>query len=367
MKITVVISSLSCGGAERVLSSMANFWVDHGNQITFITLASSDRDFYKLDDRINRVSLDLMKDSVNIFSAIKNNLTRLTHLRRVFKSYDSDVIISFQSAMNVMVLLAGIGMSAPIIVSERVDPRFFFKGVVWNTVRFLIYPLSAAVVVQSTDVKKWMSKIVVNKKIHIVPNPVSSFKKITDDKFEFDITSPFVVAMGRLVHQKGFDMLLQSFAQCAPEYEEWSLVIIGDGADRDKLESLSKKLHIEKRVRFVGRVTEPGAILERANMFVLSSRYEGFPNALCEAMSCSLPVVSFDCPSGPSSIVRNGTDGILVPAEDICALASAMDQLMKDENKRLMMGRLAKDIVHRFSMEKVMSIWEKLIHSLVRK
>jgi len=367
MKITVVISSLSCGGAERVLSSMANFWVGRGNQVTFITLGSANRDFYKLDDRISRISLDLMKDSPNIFSAIKNNLVRLTSLRRVLKNDSSDVIISFQSAMNVMVLLAGIGMPAPIIVSERVDPRFFFKGVIWNTVRFLIYPLSDAVVVQSTDVKKWMSKIVAKKNIHIVPNPVSSFNKVTDDKLEFDIKSPFIVAMGRLVHQKGFDMLLQSFAQCAPEYEEWSLVIIGDGADRDKLEALSKQLNIEKRVHFVGRVIEPGVILERASMFVLSSRYEGFPNALCEAMSCGLPVISFDCPSGPSSIVRNGTDGILVPAENVSALASAMDQLMKDENRRLMMGEFAKDIVHRFSMDEVMSIWEKLIYSLVQK
>ena len=362
MNITLIISSLSCGGAERVMSIMANYWADRGNNITLITLSSNENDFYTLDSRIKRIGLDLMHNSTTRWEAIKNNYARLKRLRKAIRQSRANVVISFIDNINVMTLLAVTCMRMNVVISERIDPRQHYIGSLWNGLRRWLYPRTDSIVVQTTEVKdNWAAGIVSEEKIHVIPNPVESISETSVSDVSLIFKSPFIVAMGRLVPQKGFDILLKAFAQCSEQHEDWSLVILGEGPERKYLETCAQQLCIESRVHLPGRVQGPHIILEQAEIFVLSSRYEGFPNALLEAMSCGLPVISFDCPSGPGDIINQGDNGVLVPEEDVNSLADAMKRLMTDKAERQKLGKQAHTISKRFSVENVMGQWDALL------
>ncbi len=365
MNITLVISSLSCGGAERVMSMMANYWADQGAEVSFITMDTAASDFYALDRRVQRVALGLARDSSSPLEAARNNLARVKQLRRAVRTARADVIISFQSSMNVLVLLATWGLSVPVIVSERVDPRHHPIGVVWDRLRRCLYPAAAAVVVQSSAVHAWMERHVPRGKVAVVPNPVLPHAPLQAEG-GLSLPSPFLMGMGRLVPQKGFDLLVQAFALAARDRPEWSVVIVGEGPEKGNIADVARRHGVYDRVHLIGRTDQPGAILNAASIFVLSSRYEGFPNALCEAMSAGLPVISFDCPSGPSDIIRDGEDGVLVPENSIEDLAAAIRRLMEDTAERRRLGQQALRITRQLSLPSVMGRWNDIIGGVIQ-
>lgn len=175
---------------------------------------------------------------------------------------------------------------------------------------------------------------------------------------------PLVVGMGRLCHQKGFDVLLRAFSLTARKYPEARLLILGKGADGPRLAAEASALGLGDRVDFPGWLPNPHAVLSRATVFVLSSRYEGFPNGVLEAMACGVPVVATDCPSGPREIL-DGTVGLLVPVDDSEAMAAAMTRLLSDGPLRAEMARKGRERVEeKYSLSGMVAAYERLFEEV---
>lgn len=359
MQLTLVIWSLSAGGAERVMSRMANCWAERGWRVTLITFDGSEPPFFELHPAVQYRPLGLTMSR----ASVRGMATSLRILRRSIKESEPRAVISFMDQVNVMVLLATRGLGFPIIVSERTLPTHYAIGGAWRVLRRWAYRWTTSLVVQHPEVLEYFAAPV-RKKGRVIPNPVTA--PAAAPAAPRDGSGRTVIAMGRLSAEKGFDVLLRAYSEIAPECPEWSLVIWGEGHLRGELERLRDDLGLRGRVILPGRTREPFAEMRRADLFVLSSRWDAFPNVLGEAMACGLPVVSVDCPFGPGRIVRDGVDGMLAPVGDSQALAAAMRRLMHDPPGRRRLASRAPEVVERFSLEKVMGRWEAVLHEAMR-
>ncbi len=365
MRVTLVIFSLGAGGAERVLAAMANFWAAKGWAVHVLTLDSGETPpFYPLHPAVAHRALALAGCGSGVVDALWKNSSRVRRLRAALRQTQPEVVISLMSETNVLTLLAMIGTNVPVFVQEQNDPFQHGLPRSWNVLRRWVYPLATAVVVLTGRSLGFFAPRV-RQRAQVIPNPV-----IVTGQPRRPAANPgqpkTLIAMGRLDPQKGFDLLLQAFGRIAGRHPDWSLEILGEGALREKLETQAEALGLRDRVRLPGTTKEPHAKLRGADLFVLSSRYEGFPLSLGEAMACGLPVISFDCPTGPAEIIRDGLDGMLVPAENVEALAAALDRLMSDAAQRAALAARAPEVLERFSLEKIMGQWEALISASTR-
>ena len=359
MRLTLVANNLGQGGAERILTRMANYWSEWGHAVTLITLDSEAPDFYAV--QAERIRLNLTWHSSGLPAGLVSNARRIRAIRAALSSSRPEIIISFLDVVNLLVLVASRGLGIPVVVSERNDPTAHHElDRLRKLLRPILYRRAAAVVVQTHAVADWARGFLPADRVFRIPNPVYPPPASSDADF-VPSARPVVTGLGRLHEQKGFDLLMRAFAACTARRPGWHLAILGEGRERDRLERLAVELGIRERVALPGRVRHPLAALQRSDLFVLSSRYEGFPNALLEAMSCGLPVISFDCPSGPSEIVRHGVDGLLVPPQDERALAEAMGSLMDDAAERRRLGERALEVKDRFAIDAVMAMWNAVV------
>lgn len=364
MKIGLLIDSLGSGGAERIASELANAWSAYGHEVVLVTLSGTETDHYQLRPEVHRVALGLVAPSHTIGEKIVNNLRRLRSLRHVVKSCRPDVLVSFIDRTNVLAIAALAGCGIPIVVSERIDPREYSPGRAWELARRITYPLADAVVVQTESVVKWAKTVVQSHKVSIIPNFVRDLPSASADRCD---TERLILAVGRLAPQKGFDLLIQAFARSEAARYGYRLVILGEGTERPELEALARALGVASEVSLPGVVSEPAEWMMRARIFVLSSRYEGFPNVLLEAMALGCAVVAFDCPSGPGEIIQNEENGLLVPPGNVVELAAAIKRLVVDESERRRLAEAAMGIRGRFSLAAVMSQWDELIRRVAQE
>lgn len=360
MRLAFVISSLRRGGAEGVLARLANGMAARGHDITLITLGATPSE-YPLNATIRWVPLDVASPSAGCIQGLANNLRRLRVLRQTLRTIAPAAALSFMDTTNVLTLLAA-GRRLPVVVSERIHPAQHDTGRLWRWLRTKTYPLAHSVVVQTQAAKNFFPPPL-RPRIRVIPNAVPAIAQ--PHEAEAPGGGKRLVAMGRLEWQKGFDMLLRAFA-ALQGHEEWTLVIYGEGKERAALESLRAELGLDQRVSLPGRVDDTQAALRGGDIFVLPSRFEGFPNVLTEAMACGLPVIAADCESGPADIIRPGEDGLLVPPGDISALAQALGLLMSDRELRNRLGESARSVVQRFREDNILNMWEDVLETAVR-
>jgi GalNAc-alpha-(1->4)-GalNAc-alpha-(1->3)-diNAcBac-PP-undecaprenol alpha-1,4-N-acetyl-D-galactosaminyltransferase len=364
MRIALIIYDLGLGGAERVASTLVNNWAKSNDEITLVTIETVQKDFYSLDPPVRRIALGLGQRTKNWGEFILNNLRRVYKLRKLARSGAFDVLVSFGDYVNVELLLATWFLKIPVIVAEHTDPRKHAIGTMATWMRRLLYPHARLVVVLTPDIGRWASEFVNEKAVRVIPNPINE-QFLKSDCLPKEGPNHAIVAMGRMVPLKGFDLLLQAFAQCVDRHPTWKLRIFGEGPEYQHLCALTENLKIKARVRFEPVTREPEKAMRESDLFVLSSRHEGFPMVLLEAMATGMPVISFDCLSGPREMIRNGVDGILVPPEDVGALAKAMDRLMESEEERLRLGARAVEIDQRFGLTRVTAMWRSVFEEVV--
>jgi glycosyltransferase involved in cell wall biosynthesis len=366
MKLVLVIPAITAGGAERVMSILANHWAARDRDIALLTFDDgAEPPFFALDPRIRHRTLSLLGDSANPVMGLLNNLRRLRVLRRAIRRERPDAVVSFLDTTNVLTLLASLGLSVPVIVAEHIEPSQYRVKLAWAMLRRWLYPVAGRVVLLTERAREFFPASL-GPKIVVIPNPVVPVAAPGGAGIPLP-EGHKAVAMGRLVEQKGFDYLLEAFARLADRHPQWSLLILGEGPLRGELESLRDRLGLAGRALLPGRVECPEAVLAESDLFVLSSRFEGFPMALCEAMACGLPVVAFDCPTGPREIIREGYDGVLVPPADPERLAEAMDRLMADPDERRRLAEKAPQVIDRFGLERVMGLWEEALLAAIAK
>jgi GalNAc-alpha-(1->4)-GalNAc-alpha-(1->3)-diNAcBac-PP-undecaprenol alpha-1,4-N-acetyl-D-galactosaminyltransferase len=365
MKVTLVIYGLGGGGAERVMSIVANYWVSKGWGVTLILLVPpTTAPFYQLDPRIKLKSLGLAGKSTSKLAAIAKTWQRIQVLRQEIISSQPDVVISFMNSVNVYAIIACLGLNIPTIVSEHIYPGRTDANKIWQFIIKRAYRYADLVTVLTQNALPFYPETKGYRTI-VMPNPIMKPDPVVATTRL--LSAPSLIAIGRLHPQKGFDLLLKAFHRIQAKYPEWQITILGEGPMRSELERLRSELKLTDRVHLPGLVTNVPEYLQQADIFVMPSRFEGFPMALCEAMASGLPVLAADCLSGPSEIVEKGVNGILVKTENVDALAMGLDALMSDPAKRQQLARKAPEILDRFGLEQVMGIWQTAIDRVIAR
>ena len=364
-KVVFVISSLRGGGAERVVVNWINYWKDQHDVYLIL--------FEKLDQYGDFLGIPAER----IICLAKKNRWDIAglmgRLRKSIRGIQPDFVISFLMYTNILAVASTRWMkrSFQLIINERIYPPTYFADMSWGSLRkfFLKWSYGQADRVLSNS-KMTRDALVKNygvpsSKTAVIYNPIDL--DLVNRLKEESVMHPFfdmkdakvILAIGRLRRQKRFDILLEAVA--AAVEKNLYVIILGEGPLENDLKTLVKKLDLENRVSFAGFQKNPYAWLFRADLFVLSSDYEGFPNALLEAMACGTLVISTNCPSGPSEILINGVNGMLVPTADAKALAGTISHVLfnRELKKRLVQNAL--ETVKDYRLEKIIQQYAELL------
>ncbi len=371
LRLLVFIYSMGDGGAERVTANLCNYWAELGWEIALVTLAPIEKDLFALHPAIQRIALDMAHDSKNKWMGLWHNLVRIHAFRRILTQFQPDIALSMMTAANVILALASVGLpKIKTIGSEHTSPLNTFQTntSLWITLRKYVYRLLDALTTMSHDGNLWFQTNTYAKNILSIPNPVVWPLPLLEPKL---VPPPqnsrrILLTAGRFVEVKGFDRLLEAFFELHAQHPDWDLIILGDGPLRPVFEKAINQKGLQKRIFLPGRSGNIGEWYARADLFALTSRYEGFPGVLVEALASGLPVVSFDCNSGPRDIIRHEVDGLLVEQGDLTGLILALDRLMSDESLRKKYAEYAIEARERYSLAKIATQWEQLFIALRR-
>jgi GalNAc-alpha-(1->4)-GalNAc-alpha-(1->3)-diNAcBac-PP-undecaprenol alpha-1,4-N-acetyl-D-galactosaminyltransferase len=350
-KICLIAPSLQMGGLERAMSTLANYFVTQGHEIYFITIFPFEP-FFKLDSKITHLKcnynysrkssfIKMLEFYPKIFSPFKG------FIRNKIKDINPDVIMSFGDIMPQLSMISLYGLNIPFYLSNRSSPAIKYPLFI-RLLKIIGYIIvkPTGVIAQTTAAADRKRRILGrNANIKIIPNVVRPLIK-TEVKKE-----NWIITIGRLHKEKGIDRLFDVFKKI--QKPDWKLVIVGKGKHETEIINYSKQLGISENVIFVGKIENIEEILSQARIFVLPSYGEGFPNALCEAMSIGLPCLSFDIIAGPRDIIEDNVNGFLIKDGDIDSMVNKINYLIDNPLEQEQLGNEARKIVDKFSLDKV--------------
>lgn len=351
MKVLFYINVLGGGGAERVICNLATAFSEHGHESIIVTSFPVD-DEYSIGHRVKR--LCLFSKKLNR-SFLKRNYRLTKELRKLIKLEQPDIVVAFMAEPNFRAIIASLGLKNKVLVSVRNDPSREYPDSVKRVLAKKLYTLADGVVFQTEDAKKWFP-CKIQKNSQIIYNQVDEiFYNVPPVQKRCNI-----VTMGRLTAQKNHKMLIRAFASIADQISD-NLIIYGEGELRGELEALVTELHMENRIFLPGVISNVVGTIASAKLFVLSSDYEGMPNALLEAMAMGIPCISTDCPcGGPRMLFGELLADRLCACGDEKELGNKIVKLILQSAN----GENEKKISEQFRPERIFRKWEEYIKNL---
>lgn len=355
--IVFVLGAITSGGAERVASHLMHYWDEKGWDLTLITGHGPEEDFYELPENMNRIVINTGSASSNKFVGLMKNIPYVWQLRKALKKIEASTVISFLTRTNIHTILASMGLNKHVIISERNDTTREEHLWPWPLLRKAFYRFADIVTANSEIALSGMKEYVNIEKLKLVPNPV-----IIPEKKASPQQSSKILNIGRLVPQKAQNLLLEALSLIKEQdLKGWSLDILGTGEEEENLMKLSDELDVSDRVNFRGLVNNVTPVYLSAGIFVLSSKYEGTPNVLLEAMSFGLPCIISDSLPGALDLIENDKNGLVFKSGDSKDLADKLFDLIENPEKRVKLGLQARSRVEYLSPKNIMPIWENLI------
>lgn len=384
MKIILFIDSLMGYGAERALVNLANYWCAQSNTVVILTTQAIERRdiAYTLDENIflRTINSDpnntqILTKKTNIIKSCINNIIRIYRMIKIVKSEKPDVVIALKITETILLAIASKGLKDVVCIGgEHIYPPAEELGQLRSFIRKYTYKWLDAVAALTKENKDIIQEKTHVRRVEIITNSLAWPMNDDSDDYE-DGVSPdkilpknkkILLAVGRLGDEKGYDTLIDVFASLAEDHDQWVLVIVGEGLARKKLTRQIDSYSLQNRVFLPGHAKNISQWYEAGDLYALTSKTEGLGNVLFEAMAHGLPVVSFDCPTGPRNIIRHDVDGLLVPLEDKQALRQALDRMMKNDDLRKRFSVKAIQARERFSVQRVAGLWENLYNDIRR-
>lgn len=353
MDVSFIAANLNSGGAERVMSLLANQFIENGYGVEFIFLKKDIR-FYPLHQNIK---IKVAEKECGSNSLIK----KLLWMRKHIQQDKPDAIFAFRIAIYCVTLISLLGIKIPVIASERNDPRF--NSLAWKAIQAVLLPLANRFVVQTQQIKKYFPKFI-QQKTDIIFNPV------TEKVFSLPIVpkEKRIISVGRLHSQKNQKMMIEAFARVSEQFPEWKLVIYGEGPERDSLERMIQdpKSKIQDKVFLPGRSENIIDELNKSEIFAFSSDYEGMSNAMVEAFCVGLPIITTKV-SGTEDFIKENKNGFLLERNDVDGMEMAMRKLMSDEKLRKNIGDNNRQQANIFKIEHIFQQWENVVNKVVNR
>ena len=355
MKISFFIGSMISGGAERVISLLANEYAQNGWNVEIVLMLKNEvnRKQFVLDSRIQIVDLSIKEGAYK-----RNALKWLKSIRHYVKKEKPDCIISFIGRINALVLTATMGVNIPILVSERNDPKHDGRSKLMQWYCNRIYRRASAIVYQTNYEKSCFDRRL-DEKSYIIPNPVEVVDDYNKNENEFEISTA-----GRLVKQKNHALLIEAISYVKEQFPQVRCYIYGEGTLRCQLEQQVTQLGLNKYVFLPGNKTDINNWVAKSSIFVMPSDYEGLSNALIEAMMQGKACISTNYP-GANELIKNGENGLIVHCGDSKELAYAINTLLGKKELRKKLGDEAMADSKKFKKEYVIEQWKNVISYII--
>lgn len=354
-RILFYIDSMQIGGANRVIANLVEYFFKLGKEVILVNDIKLENNIleYEIPKKVIRKYLD---DKLR--GRLKKNILRIIRLRRIIKEEKPDVVLSFMGPPNERMILATLGLPIRKIVSVRNDPYREYGSGIKKIITNFLFRFVDGCVFQTEEAREYFKKTI-QKKSTIIFNPVN--KKFYNQELLQE--KKYILMVGRLQSQKNPHLLLEAFLEIEDKYRDFKLIFCGEG---ELKESLNKKIvekDLQERVIFCGQVKNVEKYLAEASVYVLSSDYEGMPNALMEAMAVGVPIIATDCPcGGPRTLIENEKQGILINCRDKESLQENLQKLLDDKDLRERMRSESRKRAEIFCSDKIFKQWEEFLN-----
>ena len=362
LRIGVVIPNLRLGGAEHVCTLLADELARLGHVVTVITFSPVEQDLLKVGAQVRRHALGFDDISPSRWAALRKNVGRVLALRAQLKQHD--VVLSMLAEVNVCLAMAGLGSRTACVATERSNPSVLGLGRVRELLRKVTYGWLDAVVAPTTHTVNWLLNNTRTRVASVITNPLqmplpARAPHIAPQDWLLP-GRPVVLAVGRLSPEKQTDHLISAFARTRQAHPQWQLALVGEGPCLAQWQALAQSLGVGDDVVFPGRCGNMAQWYGAASIFVLSSAFEGYPNALLEALASGVPSIAYDCQTGPRELITSDVNGVLIPPSDEAALGLALQALMGEPERRERYAQHAKATADAHALAAVARQWEQV-------